>query len=335
MLAYNHRAYIDEAIEGVLNQRAEFPIELIIGEDWSKDGTREKVLAWVARHPDRIRMVESAGNLGMHENWRRVITMARGEYVAFCEGDDHWPREDKVARQVDFLASRPDYGMVHSHANRYYVTEGRMHKDSLRVPRNLDDSKAYEDILLGIRSPLTVTVMLRQPMVFQILADCPECTDKRWPMADTQLWLECARRTKVGCIHEPLATTNVLPESAGQSRDPAKRLRFYLAVRDLKLHYLAKYPIPEPLARSVRAKISLVLLQHAHDAGDPAVADRMFEAYAAEVARPGLRAHWLRWGSRSPVRRRLLAPAIALEQKFRNLRQRWNPPASMAAAPRN
>lgn len=35
MITYNHEHFIREAIEGVLMQKTDFPIELIIGEDCS------------------------------------------------------------------------------------------------------------------------------------------------------------------------------------------------------------------------------------------------------------------------------------------------------------
>ena len=44
MLAYNHGPYLAEAIEGVIAQKTDFPIELIIGEDCSTDGARETML---------------------------------------------------------------------------------------------------------------------------------------------------------------------------------------------------------------------------------------------------------------------------------------------------
>ena len=46
MITYNHAPYIAQAIEGVLQQKTNFPIELVIGEDCSTDGTREIVLKY-------------------------------------------------------------------------------------------------------------------------------------------------------------------------------------------------------------------------------------------------------------------------------------------------
>jgi hypothetical protein len=38
MITYNHSPYIAQATEGVLKQKVNFPIELVIGEDCSTDG---------------------------------------------------------------------------------------------------------------------------------------------------------------------------------------------------------------------------------------------------------------------------------------------------------
>jgi glycosyltransferase involved in cell wall biosynthesis len=46
MITYNHVFYIAQAIEKVLQQKVDFPIDLVIGEDCSTDGTREIVLQY-------------------------------------------------------------------------------------------------------------------------------------------------------------------------------------------------------------------------------------------------------------------------------------------------
>ena len=39
MITYNHEKYIEEAISSVMNQKGKFDIELVIGNDCSKDNT--------------------------------------------------------------------------------------------------------------------------------------------------------------------------------------------------------------------------------------------------------------------------------------------------------
>ena len=94
MVTYNHEPYIAQAIEGVVSQETDFPIELIIGEDCSRDRTREIVLDFQRRYPEIIRVLASKKNAGGLPNARRTALAARGRYMAFCEGDDWWHRRE-------------------------------------------------------------------------------------------------------------------------------------------------------------------------------------------------------------------------------------------------
>jgi glycosyltransferase involved in cell wall biosynthesis len=327
MLTYNHAPYIKQSIDSILQQQVEFGVELVIGEDCSTDGTAEYVQAVAKQYPAHVRLITSPTNVGARKNGERTARACRGQYIAYCEGDDYWNDMKKLARQVAFLADRPDYSMVHTHCNRYFVTKKQFVPNSLSVPRNLDDANAYEDLLLERRCPLTVTVMTRRELLFRLMDHCPECTDPTWPMGDTQRWLELSRLGKVGCIHEPLATTNVLAESAGQSRDLRKRLRFYLKARELKLHYLKKYPIEPGLARIVREKVAFTLLQQAFDAGDYEVAQDMYADYRANCDEPLFRAKWLLWGSQTPVRKQLVRPLKKATRIWAQVQRRLQPSA--------
>ena len=117
MITYNHEPYIAQAIDGVLMQETDFPIELIIGEDCSTDRTREIVLEYQKKHPDIIRVITSDKNVGMHKNAHRTEKACRGKYIAFCEGDDYWIDPLKLQHHVEFLKKNQDYGMVHTDAS--------------------------------------------------------------------------------------------------------------------------------------------------------------------------------------------------------------------------
>jgi len=112
MVTYNHEKFIAQAIEGVLMQETDFPYELVIGEDCSTDGTREIVIDYAQRCPNKIRALLREKNLGMRENGRRTREACRGEYIALCEGDDYWTDPHKLQKQVDFLDTHPRYAFA-------------------------------------------------------------------------------------------------------------------------------------------------------------------------------------------------------------------------------
>lgn len=104
MITYNHGPYLAEAIEGVIAQKTDFPIELVISEDCSTDNTREIALDYQRRYPHLIRVIYSNHNIGMRRNFRRVLNACRGELIAFCEGDDYWIDPEKLREQVAVLS---------------------------------------------------------------------------------------------------------------------------------------------------------------------------------------------------------------------------------------
>src|SRR5437868_4291944 len=82
MLAYNHAPYLAEAIEGVIAQRVDFELELVIGEDCSSDNTRDIAIEYQGRYPRLIRVIHSANNVGMQQNFRRILTASKGAFIA-------------------------------------------------------------------------------------------------------------------------------------------------------------------------------------------------------------------------------------------------------------
>lgn len=275
MITYNHAPYIRQAVEGVLSQKADFPFELVIGEDYSTDGTRDIVFDYQRRFPDFIRVVTSDRNVGMHANSSRTQAACRSAYIAYCEGDDYWHGPAKLAKQVEFLESHPEYGMTHTNYDVYEVARQRRHRAVINDPGNLDDADAYRDILRRRRQILTLTVCGRTSLIKKALEQCPECTDERWPMGDTQLWFELARMAPVKFFPESTATYQVLPESASNSQNRDRALKFRLKAGQLILHYLDKYPVDPALDRYVRRRTYKELMAMAFSAEDRTAADNL------------------------------------------------------------
>ncbi len=109
---FNHEAFLGNTLDSFLEQRTDFPFEVLVNDDASTDGTADILREYAAKYPDVIRPFYQKENLYS----RRIncydtvfFPAARGEYVALCEGDDYWCDPLKLQRQADFLDSHPDY----------------------------------------------------------------------------------------------------------------------------------------------------------------------------------------------------------------------------------
>src|SRR5579871_5590105 len=116
MLAYNHRKFIERAIDSVLDQETTFPYELIIRDDGSSDGTPQLVSRYQAEHPAMVRVLPTERRLGMMQNLREVYRACEGEYISPLDGDDFWSCPLRLQRTVDFLDSHPQCSMCFHNA---------------------------------------------------------------------------------------------------------------------------------------------------------------------------------------------------------------------------
>lgn len=108
-ITYNHEKYVAQAIESVLMQEVNFDYELVIGEDCSTDKTREIVVEYQKKYPNRIRLLLNEKNMGMNRNFVQTYHACKGQYIALLEGDDYWTSPQKLQKQVDFLDKHPDF----------------------------------------------------------------------------------------------------------------------------------------------------------------------------------------------------------------------------------
>lgn len=83
---YNGRKYIREAVNSVLNQKLK-PIELIVVDDGSSDGSMDELSDLTSSIPIRFLSQKNAGQSSARNNG---ASKAIGDYLAFLDQDDVW-----------------------------------------------------------------------------------------------------------------------------------------------------------------------------------------------------------------------------------------------------
>jgi len=142
ILTYNQAAFIGQAIESALNQETNFAYEILVGDDFSTDGTREVILDYQKRFPDKVKSVLHPKNLGQNGLFNTIETLklAKGKYIAPLDGDDYWTSPNKLQRQVNFMESHPDFSACFHNALITYEDGSPAHEV------NAADQKAVIDM---------------------------------------------------------------------------------------------------------------------------------------------------------------------------------------------
>lgn len=167
----NEARFLSEAIESVRAQT--FPDwELILVDDGSTDASPDIARAAAAADP-RIRVVTHPNreNRGMSASRNRGLAEARGDYVAFLDGDDVW-EPAKLAEQVAILEADPACGMVYGRTLLWHGwSAGAGEPDGLLdlgvAPGRTYDPPALYRLLLRNRAqtPTTANAMMRRAAV--------------------------------------------------------------------------------------------------------------------------------------------------------------------------
>jgi glycosyltransferase involved in cell wall biosynthesis len=120
LIFLNEEKFIQEAIASVLAQTYD-DWELLLVNDGSSDRSESIVKSYVQQDPQRIFYLEHEGgrNLGMSASRNLGIQQAKGEYIAFIDGDDLW-LPDKLEQQVAIIESQPDAALVCGRTQWWY-----------------------------------------------------------------------------------------------------------------------------------------------------------------------------------------------------------------------
>ncbi|GAB3500904.1 glycosyltransferase [Spirosoma knui] len=118
IITYNQQKFIRKAIDSALAQKTTFTIEILVGDDFSSDGTRDIIQDYERLHPGLVKGVLHPRNMGKNGgiNFLETLKLAQGEYYALMDGDDYWTDSLKLQKQADLLDAHPDYSTVFHNA---------------------------------------------------------------------------------------------------------------------------------------------------------------------------------------------------------------------------
>jgi glycosyltransferase involved in cell wall biosynthesis len=222
MATYNGERFLQEQLDSLARQTL-LPVELVVCDDGSADGTVEILRRFATSAPFRVRIYQNETRLGPGFNFLSALGRCAGDLVAFCDQDDVW-KESKL-RVCTEVMSDPSVALV-SHSAAIFSSQPlahhRRHPDHRScVWRSCEDFVAHRWELLGFSMVLRRTVSNS--------AHVPEYS------ADLSPW----------CAHDVWATAAAL--SCGQVVLLADELAFYRLHENnatLQLHPKGRTRVP-------------------------------------------------------------------------------------------
>jgi glycosyltransferase involved in cell wall biosynthesis len=202
---YNGGPYLEEAIQCILTQTYK-NVELIIINDGSTDNSVQIIDKF--SNDARIRVFNQT-NQGLAATLNRGIGLSKGAYIARQDQDDI-SDPARLEKQVSFMETHPDYGMVGTWAsimvNNTLTTRSHKHPSEPGI--------LTLDLLFD--NPFVHSSMMIRKTAFDEVGGYS--TDKsRQPPEDYELWSRIVRKYKVANIPEILVVYREVEKSMSRT----------------------------------------------------------------------------------------------------------------------
>ena len=225
MITYNHEQFIAEAIEGVLMQKTDFAVELVLGDDCSTDDTTSIIQDYAEKYPGKIKALLRSQNLGPahspgKNNLIAVLKACCGQYIALCEGDDFWTDPLKLHKQVVYLDARPECAMCFHNVMAVYLDRQRASHSV--CPPDQKEISSLDDLLIMNFIP-TCSAVYRRGLFGKIPGWFHEL-----PIGDWPLHVLNAQYGDIGYLNEVMAVFRVHAGGIWSSRDTVMRIKQWL-----------------------------------------------------------------------------------------------------------
>ena len=175
---YRCAATLERAVLSVVGQ-SQRPVEMILVEDASGDGTLDLLRSLQTRYGDWVRVLELPANAGAASARNVGWNVATQPYIAFLDADDAWhPR--KIEIQWGYMQQHPDVALS-GHLCR-------------QLPQTVTEAPAWPVEMAGVQDITWNTLLVRHqfvtPSVMLKRAITLRFSEGARHMEDHRLWLE-------------------------------------------------------------------------------------------------------------------------------------------------
>lgn len=268
VITYNQEAYIRQCVESILGQQTDFPVEIIVADDGSTDGTAAQVEQLQQKHPGRITLLRQPQNVGLIRNYQSALQACRGRYIAQIAGDDYFSDPGKLKKQHDYLEANPEMALVYTDCD-FYFEDTRVWQRAVFESGTVARPRDFRELISteGFLAPLTWMYRREHsPLAYPLSADCAD--------ESYAYMLELLLHRPIGYLPEVTAVRRMLSSSLSNNTDAQKMWRYRVGVHQITEAYLSRYPGAAEEAREILTRSWNRLLPFCVPTmGEPAMAE--------------------------------------------------------------
>ncbi len=181
MTTYNHKDFIAQAIESIINQKYENR-ELIIWDDSQNDETWEVIQKYTPKYKDRIKAFHNRPNKGIVWNMKFLLSKrsVNSQYTCFLEWDDVYDR-DNIYDKINIFLKNINTGLIYNNFSIINEKWKIIQKNGLKKAKhyyknekiNLDEVFQKDMTVTRSRS----TIMVKNEMLKKYSISIPSLSD--------------------------------------------------------------------------------------------------------------------------------------------------------------
>jgi|WetSurMetagenome_2_1015567.scaffolds.fasta_scaffold51825_3 glycosyltransferase involved in cell wall biosynthesis len=200
---YNCERFVAEAIESVLCQTYR-PLEIIVVDDGSNDSS----LKIIEKYNNHVEIV-SQQNSGVSVARNKGIHQAKGEYIAFLDGDDVW-LPNKIEKQIEVLKRYDEVILVSSLGDCINENGNQSNFEPKYQMKNFNEPADLSHELLMNGNPVwTSSVVVRKEVLMN--TDLFDAQQRR--SQDYDMWIRLSEKGLFYIFQEKLGKYRVLKTS--------------------------------------------------------------------------------------------------------------------------
>lgn len=245
IITYNQQDTIAQTLDSILCQKGDFDLEVVVGEDYSKDNTPIICREYADRYPDQIVLLQEGHNLGIMRNFANTINHCTGDLIGICAGDDYWCDEYKLQKQLDYLTAHPECGVCTTGGYRYLVRRDEMIPGIAPIQPIEDGnvSKHYfsESYPGGVYA-MPLSMVFKREILQHI--DFDVFVERGFPVEDYPMQAIMAMHTRWGHIDDMTVVYRVYTESATFiSYDHPKYMQYHHGLMEIRRYLRDKFDL--------------------------------------------------------------------------------------------